>query len=230
MVSQKNSILKTFSKSKEMTLKGKSGKVMVREAAPPVCVDWYWTTYSYDSWGNIIEIISEVYLYTTCTEEGGGDGGGCACVIPPDDDVEFVPDFGNPVSIDDGSYSEATIMIGSDSARMANRSWIFHEGLTWWGRSFEKLIVKINNGVRTWHSISHIEHIKAGYYTGGEAKIIKMVMIPHVPVGDSGTAYVEAKYRISIKPSGDNKDTYESEYMYSYATWNTSFTKVAQSN
>lgn len=42
--------------------------------AEQVCIDWYWTVYVEDEYGNFLELISETYLYTTCNEPGGGGG------------------------------------------------------------------------------------------------------------------------------------------------------------
>lgn len=84
MVSEKNNELKSLAKGKKMTSKGANGKVMVRQDEPPVCTDWYWTTYTYDQWGNITSILSEVYVYTTCEENGGGD-------VEPNPEEEDIP-------------------------------------------------------------------------------------------------------------------------------------------
>ena len=98
---QKTNEKKTLAKSQESnSLKISNGKVMVREINP-VCIDWYWTTYAYDEYGDIIEIISEVYLYTTCSGDDSGSGG-----TPPPDEMEFNPDFGHSTSIDEISGAE----------------------------------------------------------------------------------------------------------------------------
>lgn len=157
----------------------------------------------------------------------GGDGGGGSSGggnKPP-----FIPDFGTSVSIDEGGSPEETNTIGNDTYKFAERSWIFHDGITYYGKSKEKLMIKINNGVRTWHSITHVGHIKVGGWALGVAEYISPTFIPHLTVGSSETAYVEAKYRVKLKPAGWETD-FDSDDKYSYATWNTMFQKTAVSN
>jgi hypothetical protein len=61
IVGLKNRELKSLSKSKDVVSKVPKGKTML-VPSEPVCIDWYLTTYTYDSWGNVIEILSEIYL------------------------------------------------------------------------------------------------------------------------------------------------------------------------
>ncbi|MFA6275143.1 MAG: hypothetical protein WC622_00230 [Pedobacter sp.] len=74
------------------------GKVMTLQGAPTVpienqCTDWYWTTWN----GNTGEVVSEVYLYSTCsggiTYGGGGSGGDTTTAADTDEIREFEIDY-----------------------------------------------------------------------------------------------------------------------------------------
>lgn len=119
--------------------------------------------------------------------------------------------------------------MGIDTFKMREKSWRFHEGYTYWGKSTEKLIVKVSNGTRSWHSITHLEHARIGGWILGVAEFINVKMLPHVIIGDSGTSYMEAKYKVRLKPAAYLGE-FDSDYMYSYATWNTMFNMVSESN
>ena len=56
-------------------------------SGPQICIDWYFTTWD-TSTG---EIISEVYLYTTCSCSPAGGSGAGGDGTPIDSDVELVP-------------------------------------------------------------------------------------------------------------------------------------------
>jgi hypothetical protein len=60
---------------------------MVLPGDPPVCTDWYWTEYAVDENGNVLYIISEMFLYTTC-EEPSPIGGGGSSIVDPGEEVE----------------------------------------------------------------------------------------------------------------------------------------------
>lgn len=64
--------------NKAQTTATKSNKLKVNKEEP-VCIDWYWDTYV-DG-----ELVSEEYLYTTCSggDDTGGGGGGGATPPPP---------------------------------------------------------------------------------------------------------------------------------------------------
>ena len=72
------------------------------EQQPPVCIDWYWTTYDVETG----EIISEEYVGTTCTipcvDGGGGGGGGGGPVVPDEpscqQQLDDFADGGTPLS------------------------------------------------------------------------------------------------------------------------------------
>lgn len=110
------------------------------------CIDWYLTTYMYDEWGNIVEILSEIYLYTTCPEEGGGGGGG----VDPDPEPEPEPTF-TWGEVDDSDGFNTLLSIDTVGSEIHNINWTCYKinGNQLWFQSYEKVYIKKINAVVT---------------------------------------------------------------------------------
>ena len=128
------------------------------------CIDWYMTTYVYDSWGNIVEILSETYLYTTCTEEGGGG------VVPEPEDPD--PNCTNATgSISSEQASEnLSSALGEESAgkRPAEYKWVFLKNTfgLWKYISTEDGIHKKVGSNWQWDTLTHRDIARSGLVVG----------------------------------------------------------------
>lgn len=130
--------------------------------AEDYCIDWYLTTYLYDEWGNVVEILSEVYLYTTCIENGGGGGGGG---VEPEEPVQPALH-----TLEDTEFANGTLIEYTTSGvakRKWSDSWRFGKGeylnMTFFGYSTELCEMKYENGNWEWESITN-----QSYYTAGQ--------------------------------------------------------------
>lgn len=63
-------------------------KLMDAPLGTAQCTDWYWTTYLHDGSGNIVGVLSEVYLYSTCEQQDGSSGGGGSGTVSTSDTGE----------------------------------------------------------------------------------------------------------------------------------------------
>ncbi|MFA6277292.1 MAG: hypothetical protein WC622_11115 [Pedobacter sp.] len=70
--SKKRPIMPALSASKG----NQNNKLMYSQPETPACIDWYWTTSLCDGSGNVIAVVSEIYLYSTCDLGGGGSNTG----------------------------------------------------------------------------------------------------------------------------------------------------------
>lgn len=130
------------------------------------CIDWYLTTYLYDEWGNVVEILSEIYLYTTCPEEGGGGGG----VDPqPEDPDPNCTNATGSISSEEASQNFSNA-IGAESAgkRPAEYKWVFLKNAygLWKYISTEDGVHKKVGSNWQWDTLTHRDIARSGLVVG----------------------------------------------------------------
>ncbi|WP_316769578.1 hypothetical protein [Pedobacter frigiditerrae] len=188
MVGQKNKEIKSFTKNTDdVVSKVSKGKTMVRDGSPPVCIDWYWTTYAYDDWGNIIEIISEVYLYTTCTEEDGGGGGGVD-PIDPDDELNCSTANQEADASTASQNISSSIETSSADTRTKTYKWKFLENAfgLWNYTSTERGTHKKVGAEWRWEKLEHVIHGRNGTVLVASITVSDVVFEPTVGIYNAG--------------------------------------------
>lgn len=135
-------------------------------------------------------IVSEIYLKTTCPD--GEEGPDCEDPVnftnPDcetgcrgcDTDPDFSPDFGSPTNIDKSSTGETYEVMGIDTFKVRNVSWLYHYGLEYSFESTERAAVKISGGPRKFHSLVHQGVDYTGSTTNYEVTLDKENFTPQV--------------------------------------------------
>jgi hypothetical protein len=151
---------------------------------------------------------------------GGEPGGGGSPQPPP------AIDMGETVS-DEVESIESDLIVGIDSFKVAVKTWNYHEGATYNFSSKEKLIVKVKNGNRTWHSINHISKDDEGGWIYGTVELVDFTNHVHLPASSTGNAWAEVDYKLIFKFGvGPWTGPHPSTGMkWSAAAWDTQFIK-----
>lgn len=122
---EKNKTIKPLS---EIGSKSKDKTMLIKDE--PNCIDWYWTVYALDEYGNPLYIISETYLYTTCPD-------GVSDPQPEPEEPEPIVEFGEPDDTPIGITTEQS----SEGKKIFNVSWYCYKisGRTLRFKSYEKI-------------------------------------------------------------------------------------------
>lgn len=160
----------------------KNEKLMVVDQGGQECTDWYWTIYALDEHGNILYVLSESYLYTTCTETGGGTDP--PSLPDPDQNCTEAEASvtGTPVSEDLGSR----LLEENSSIRKKEYTWIFLQSLLWHYISTEEGVHEQVGGEWRWKSLTHVSAKRSGMVIGGTLSLIVTKSTPTVGIYNAG--------------------------------------------
>lgn len=130
--------------------------------APPVCIDWFWTTFDPITG----EVVGEDYLYTSCYEScsftsgGAANGNGNTSCAEATNKIKAGPVSENAgISVEQESPEERTVIY----------SWYFlRHVFDWWQfKSIEKGIhERQQNGKWKWKSLTHVGVTRTGFVMG----------------------------------------------------------------
>ncbi len=230
-----NALMQTMSRLNSNTFgtKKSKGGHDLKNAPAPVCIDWYWTETTYDDYGNIIDY-DEFYVYSTCSDPNETPGGGGGT-----DEDDIVLDLGSPSSQELGSAAEEDYEVegsGGPSTipgKWKELNWKFFDFTTFYEKSTEKGVIKIIDGQRSWHSLTHLSTISVGFWALGSVKVIDKSFQP-VIYGQSATMWVDYRVEYTPLPSIVVKTKrgvdvtislppWPSDWKYSGKSWNTYF-------
>jgi len=164
------------------------GKVMAVDGAMD-CVAWYLTETYYDEEGNVIQYY-EHFMYEICQALIDGSS-------EPTEPPCTPGGYGDPSSVQLSS-SETEEVIGIDSFKVYKPIWKFHNSITFWYESHDRFALKIKNGIRTWHSMTHRSTEFTGIYGCGEVELISPVYEPIIWNETNPTASMSIEYKLKF--------------------------------
>lgn len=98
--------------------------------------------------------------------------------------------------------------------------------MTWSAESTEHAVVKTQNGIRTWHDLTHLSNTEYGFWALGDMDVYNPVFISTVHVGANNSS-MEVDYQLLYKPSigSYTGPGFKSRKFWAAATWNAQFVK-----
>jgi len=147
---------------------------------PPICIDWYWTTF--DPYTG--SVVGEVYMYTSCYDPCTFTSGGSAAEITATCNQLSNAMQSGPVSID----GTRELISETSNERSFIYSWTFEKQHDdWWlYKSYETGVHQKTNGVWKWKSLTHNSVSRSGFTIGASIDCQVNTALPQVGIYFAG--------------------------------------------